>query len=92
MALLLFYSAFWLRANNLGDELNSIQKKLNEYRPRLASLSVLEKAAMEQEKARLAFLAGREKGTKMPLVFEEISRLTSVPEHKIRLEIEKQSE
>jgi type IV pilus assembly protein PilM len=75
VALLLFYGVFWLQAYNLNQELNSIQKKLEQYKPRIASLNVLEKTAIAEEKKRLEFMAGREKGTKMPLVFEEISRL-----------------
>jgi type IV pilus assembly protein PilM len=75
VALLLFYGVFWFQAYSLNQELNSIQKKLEQYKPRIASLNVLEKTAIAEEKKRLEFMAGREKGTKMPLVFEEISRL-----------------
>jgi len=75
VALLLFYGVFWYQAYSLNQELKSIQKKLEQYKPRIASLNVLEKAAIAEEKKRLEFMAGREKGTKMPLVFEEISRL-----------------
>jgi type IV pilus assembly protein PilM len=73
--LLLAYLGFWFYAYNLKSELDSVQKKLKEYAPRLEALNILEKTAREEERKRTTFSVYREKGTKIPKVFEEISRL-----------------
>ena len=73
--LILAYFFFWFQAFSLNVEINSINKKLESYKPRLSLLEAIEKAAKEEEKRKLALSGYQEKKSKLPKVFEEISRL-----------------
>lgn len=73
--LALIYLFFWLQAFGLQQELNRIQRKLDEYNPRLARLDAIEKATKEQEKRKLTIRTFEQKRNKVPRIFEEISRL-----------------
>lgn len=73
--LTLVYIYFWTQAFTLSSEVNSINRKLEIYKPRLARLEAIEKAAKEEEKKKLALAGYEEKKSKLPKVFEEISRI-----------------
>lgn len=71
--LLLIYSGFWLYAYTLESELDSIDKKLQEYKPHLETLKVMERAIQAERRKEMAFTTYRTRGTKMPKIFEELS-------------------
>jgi len=71
----LFYLLFWFQAFSLNLEINSINRKLADYRPKLARLDELEKTSQDVERRKITLRSYEEKKTKMPMVFEEISRL-----------------
>ena len=71
--LLLIYSGFWLYAYTLKSELDSIEKKLQEYKPHLESLKAMERAIQAEKRKELAYTTYRTRGTKMPKIFEELS-------------------
>ncbi len=73
--LMLVYGGFWLRSFTLQSELDSVNKKLKEYQPRIQALNLLEQTAKEEKMKQLAFTTYQVKGTKLPKVFEEISRI-----------------
>jgi Tfp pilus assembly protein PilN len=73
--LLLIYSGFWLYAYTLKSELDSIEKKLQEYKPHLETLEAMEKAIQAEKRKQMAFTTYRTRGTKMPKIFEELSSL-----------------
>jgi type IV pilus assembly protein PilM len=73
--LMLVYGAFWLWGIMLRNELDEIEKKMKEYRPRIATLDVMEKTAKETEKKKLLMDAYGERRTKTPRVFKEIGRI-----------------
>jgi len=73
--LFLFYAFFWLQAFSLNREINSLNRKLEEYKPRLQRLEAIEKATKEEEKRKLALKGYEEVKNKLPRVFEEISRI-----------------
>ncbi len=73
--LALVYLFFWLQAFGLQQELNRIQRKLDEYKPRIARLDAIERATKEEEKRRLTIRTFEQKRNKVPRIFEEISRL-----------------
>ncbi len=71
--LLLIYSGFWLYAYSLKSELDSIEKQLKEYKPRIETLNVMKKAMRAEKEKQMAFSTYRTRGTKMPKIFEELS-------------------
>jgi type IV pilus assembly protein PilM len=76
--LVLIYSFFYFQAFSLKGELNQINKKLTEFKPRLASLEAIEKTAREEEKRKQALKSYEQKGGRIPVILEEISRV--IPE------------
>jgi len=74
-ALALVYVFFWLQAFTLIHELAAIQKKMEEYRPRIARLDAIEKSSKEQEQRKLTMRTFENKRTKVFRTFEEVSRL-----------------
>lgn len=73
--MMITYAGFWVQADMLDREIKSMQRKINTHKPKIATLDAIEKAAKAEEKKKVLVTAYREKGTKMPLVFEEISSL-----------------
>jgi len=73
--MMITYAGFWIQADMLDREIKSMQRKINTHKPKIATLDAIEKAAKAEEKKKVLVTAYREKGTKMPLVFEEISGL-----------------
>lgn len=73
--LLLVYLGFLARSHVLKNELDMINKKLEEYQPRIESLNILERSAREERMKQLAFSKYQIKGTMLPKVFEEISHI-----------------
>ncbi len=73
--LLVTYFSCWLYASSLKGKLDGIEKKLEEYKPQIAILEAIEKSAKEEEKRKLTLMTYEQKTTKMPVVFEEISRI-----------------
>ncbi|MBU0672068.1 MAG: pilus assembly protein PilM, partial [Candidatus Margulisbacteria bacterium] len=76
--LLLLYGIFWWQAQSLQKELALAEKKLNEYKPRIASMALIEKAAISEHNKQSALKAHEAQRAKLPKIFEDISRL--VPE------------
>ena len=77
-SLAIIYAYYWLQAFSLQTEIDSINRKLEEYKPRLAQLDVIQMAYQTEEKKRQILKSYEEKRTKMPMIFEEISRI--IPE------------
>ncbi len=73
--LVVIYLFFWLQAFGLQQELNHIQQKLDEYKPRLARLDAIEQTSKEQEQRRLTIRTFEQKRFRMPQIFAEVSRL-----------------
>lgn len=77
-SLILIYFFFWARALFLQVELGYINRRLGEYRPRLAQLDAIERVSREEEKRKLTIKIFEQKRNRVPRIFEEISRL--IPE------------
>lgn len=73
--LLLIYGVFWLQTMVLTNEINDINGKLKRYKPRIATLDIIEKATQEKERRKAVVESYAEKRTKMPAIFRELSRL-----------------
>jgi len=71
----LVYLYYWFQAFSLQSEINYINKKLEEYKPRLAQLDLIQAAYQSEEKRKQVVRAYEEKKTKMPKVLEELSRI-----------------
>ncbi|MFH1683393.1 MAG: pilus assembly protein PilM [Candidatus Margulisiibacteriota bacterium] len=68
-------AVFWLQAYLLHNELNDIKQQLKKYQPRIATLEMLETATKEKERRKMILESYSEKRTKMPAIFQEISRV-----------------
>ena len=79
--LALVYLGFWLQGYFLQSELVGLEKRLKELKPRIETLEALERSAKEEKMKQLAFSAYQLKGTRMPRVLEEISRLVPPSVH-----------
>lgn len=73
--LLLIYGLFSMSNNNLRGQVNKIDKKINEYKPKLAAFDNLEKSAQQNEKRRVLAQAMGEKRPNLALLLEELGRL-----------------
>lgn len=73
--LFIFYMAFWTNAFVLRNIIAGIDKKLVEYKPRIEVLGVMERTVRAQDRRKLALQLQEEERTKIPLIFEEISRI-----------------
>jgi type IV pilus assembly protein PilM len=75
LLLALIYFIVWLQTFSLQSEIKNIDQKMQNYQPRLARLGSLEKASQEEERKRLVFKAYEEKKSRVPAIFDEISKL-----------------
>ncbi|MBN2057502.1 MAG: pilus assembly protein PilM [Candidatus Saganbacteria bacterium] len=73
--LLLVYGVFWLQAALLTSEISTVNNKMSRYKPRIATLDIIEKATQEKERRKAVVESYAEKRTKMPAIFRELSRL-----------------
>lgn len=76
--LALVYLAFLYRSYALKSELDMIDRKMREYQPRIETLAAMERNAKEQKMKQLAFTTYQVKGTKLPKIFLELSRIIPV--------------
>jgi type IV pilus assembly protein PilM len=75
LCLALIYLFFWLEAFSLQNELAFLDRRLDDYRPRIARLDAIEKASQEEEHRKTTIKAFEQNRSRMPAVFEAISRL-----------------
>lgn len=71
----LIYLFFWLEAMALQRDLAFINRRLDDYRPRIARLDLIEKASQQEQQRALTIKAFEKNRSRMPAVFEAISRL-----------------
>jgi len=77
-ALAFIYLIFWLRGFALENKLDSINRKLEESKPRLAQLQAIEQKSQQDMQREATLKAYEGKRLVFPKVFENISRL--IPE------------
>ena len=76
LGLLIFiYLLLWLRAFSLERELNLINRRIEEMKPRIAVLDVIQKTAQEEQKRELLLKSYGEKRSRVPENFDELNRL-----------------
>ena len=72
--LIISYTIFWFQGYSLGKEVNDIDKKLSQYKPRIAVLDQIQRTAAEEGKRNILLKSYQEKRMRIPQVFREISR------------------
>jgi type IV pilus assembly protein PilM len=73
--LALIYFFFYLEAFSLQGELTFLDRRLNDYRPRISRLDAIEKASQEEERRKTTIRTFEQNRNRMPAVFEVISKL-----------------
>ncbi|MDD5593651.1 MAG: pilus assembly protein PilM [Candidatus Margulisbacteria bacterium] len=73
--LALIYLFFFLQALGLQKELASVNKKLDEYKPRLARLDAIERVSREEEKRKTTIRSFELNRSRLPNILETISRI-----------------
>ena len=73
--LVLIYFFFWAEAFSLQGELAFINRRLDDYRPRISRLDSIEKASQEEERKKMTIKTFEQNRSRMPAVFETISKL-----------------
>lgn len=75
LGLLIFvYLVLWLQTFSLEQDLNRINRRIEEIKPRIAVLDVIQKTAQEEQKRELLLKSLGEKRSKVPENFDELSR------------------
>lgn len=73
--LFVIYLLFWSRGALLQRELDYLQKKIDEYKPQLVRLEAIERVSQAEEKMKVALQSFEQSRSRLPAVFEELSRL-----------------
>jgi type IV pilus assembly protein PilM len=74
--LLVIYGLLSLYGYWLQGQVNTMDAKLKQYAPRIASLEIMEKSTREDQRRRLLLDSYSQKRLSLPLLFQEISRVT----------------
>ncbi len=73
--LIFIYLALWLQSFSLGTELSRINRRIEEIKPRIAVLDVIQKTAQEEQKREVLIKSYGEKRSKVPENFDDLCRL-----------------
>jgi type IV pilus assembly protein PilM len=75
LCLALIYFFFWAEAFSLQGELTFINRRLDDYRPRISRLDSIERASQAEERRKSTIKSFEQNRSQMPAVFETISHL-----------------